>query len=130
MWSEIVGWMLRFGLDCELLRASGSRFLERTGMPLLREVVVVRGRGLVGTIVNPAGVRFSLMEDGGSNEKGKRGGGQSHTSKLSYETFQFSDPIPKLGDFVDVWIVTDRGIIDFVNAETGLMMTADERQRG
>ena len=51
------------------------------------------------------------------------------TSQFSHETLQFSDPVSKLGDFVNVWIITDRGIIDFVNAEAGLMVVADERQR-
>jgi len=91
--------MLGFRLDGELLRASADRFLERATVPLLREVVAVISRGLTDTIVNPARVGFS--------------------SKFSYETFQFCDPVSKLSDFVDVWIVTDRGIIDFVNAETG-----------
>ena len=62
------------------------------------------------------------------NREGEREG-WLRTSKLSHETLQFSDPVSKLGDFVDVWIITDRGIIDFVNAETGLMVVADERQR-
>ena len=68
------------------------------------------------------------MEDDQSGRGRKKG--QSHTSKFSYETLQFCNPVSKLGDFVDVWIVTDRGIIDFVNAETGLMVAAVyERQR-
>jgi hypothetical protein len=99
MRSEIVRWMLWFCLDGVLLRASASGFLERSGMPFLREVAVVRSRSLADTIVNPARVWFS--------------------SKFSYETLQFSNPVPKLGDFVDVWVVTDRGIIDLVDAETG-----------
>jgi len=99
MWGEIVGWMLRFSLYGELLRACASGFLERASMPFLREVAVVRSRSLTDTVVNPAGVWFS--------------------SKFSYEALQFSDPVSKLGDFVDVWIVTDRGIINLVNAETG-----------
>jgi len=65
MRSEIVGWMLRLGLDGELLRASASGFLERTSVPLLRKVVVVRSGSLADTIVNPAGMWFSLIEDGG-----------------------------------------------------------------
>jgi len=81
------------------LRASASGFLERASMPFLREVVVVRSRSLADTIVDPARMGFS--------------------SKFSYETLQFSYPVSKLGDFVDVWIVTDRGIINLVNAEPG-----------
>ena len=56
--------MLGFRLDGELLRASADRFLERATVPLLREVVAVISRGLTDTIVNPAGVGFSLREDG------------------------------------------------------------------
>ena len=74
MRSEIVGWMLRFGLDGELLRTSASGFLECSSMPLLRKVVVVRSGSLADTIVNPAGVWFPLMEDGG--QWGRGGGGQ------------------------------------------------------
>jgi hypothetical protein len=121
MRSEIVGRMLRFCLDGELLRASASGFLECSGMPFLREVAVFRSRSLADAIVDPARVWFPLME-GRVNEEGKGGGRMiSHTSKFSYETLQFSDPVPKFGDFVDVWVVTDRGIIDLVDAETGLM---------
>jgi len=47
---------------------------------------------------------------------------RSYTSKFSYETLQFCDPVSKFGDFVDVGIVTDGWVIDFINAETGLMM--------
>jgi hypothetical protein len=91
--------MVRFRLDGELLRASASRFLERAGVPLLREVVAVCNRSLTDTIVDPARMGFS--------------------SKFSYETLKFSDPVSKLCDFVDVWIVTNRWIINFVYAETG-----------
>ena len=129
MRGEIVGWMLRFRLDGELLRASASGFLERASMPFLREVAVVCSRGLADAIVNPAGVWFSLMGDGGSMRKGKGGEGWCYTSKFSYETLQFSYPVSKFGDFVDVWIVPDRGIINLVNAEPGLMRVADERQK-
>ena len=61
---EVIGWMLRFGLDGQLLRASGSRFLEGASVPFLREVIVVCRRGLVGAIVHPAGVWFSYGRDG------------------------------------------------------------------
>jgi hypothetical protein len=91
--------MLGFSLDGELLWASADRFLERAAVPLLRKVAAVVSRSLTDTIVNPSRVGFS--------------------SKFSYETFQFCDPVPKFGDFVNVWIVTNRGIINFVNAETG-----------
>lgn len=73
MWGEIIRWMLRFRLNGRLLRASTNRFLERAGMPLLREVTVVRSRGLADTVVNPARVWFPLKEDGVNKE---RGGGQ------------------------------------------------------
>jgi hypothetical protein len=99
VWTEIVSGMLGLCLDGELLRASASRFLERTGVPLLRKIVAVRSGGLGGTVVDPTRVGFS--------------------SKLSYETLQFSDSVPKLGDFVDVRIVTNRRIINFVHAEAG-----------
>jgi hypothetical protein len=91
--------MLGFRLDGELLGAGADRFLERATVPFIREVVAVAGRSLADATVNPARVGFS--------------------SKFSYETFQFCDPVSKLGDFVDVWIIANRGIIDFVNAETG-----------
>ena len=55
--------MLGFRLDGELLRASASGFLERAGVPFLREVVVVRGSSLADSIVNPARVGFSFMEE-------------------------------------------------------------------
>jgi len=61
--------MVRFRLDGELLRASASRFLKRAGMPFLREVVVVCGRGLADAIVNPTRVGFSLMEDDGVRQR-------------------------------------------------------------
>lgn len=70
---KIVGLVFGFGLDGELLRASASRFLERTGMPFLGEVVVVCSGGLADAIVNPAGVGFSLIEGGGQMG---RGGGE------------------------------------------------------
>ena len=75
MWAEIIGWMLRFCLDGELLRASASGFLERASMPFLREVAVVCGGSLADTIVNPARVWFSLVRDG-VNEEGEGGGGR------------------------------------------------------
>jgi len=55
--------MLWFRLDGKLLRSSASRFLERAGVPFLREVVVVGGRSLAGAIVDPARVGFSFVED-------------------------------------------------------------------
>lgn len=62
MRAEIVGWMLGFRLDGELLRASTNRLLERAAMPFIREVVAVVSGGLAGAIVDPARVGFSLME--------------------------------------------------------------------
>ena len=59
MWAEVVGRMLGFRLDGELLRASASRFLERAAVPFLREVVAVVGRSLADTVVNPSRVGFS-----------------------------------------------------------------------
>jgi hypothetical protein len=53
-------------------------------------------------------------------EEGKRRMNDRITSEFSYETLELSDPVPKLGYFVDVWIVSNRGIINFVYAETGL----------
>lgn len=85
-------------LDCKLLRAGASRFLERASVPFLRYIVAA-SRRVVSIVVDPAGVGFS--------------------SKFSYETLQFCDPVSKLGDFVDVRIVTDGWVIDFINAETG-----------
>lgn len=59
MGGKIVGRVLRFGLDGELLRTSASRFLERAGVPFVGQVVVVRSRSLTDTVVDPAGVGFS-----------------------------------------------------------------------
>ena len=69
MWAQVVRRMLGLGLDGELLRSSASRFLERAGMPLLREVAVVRSRGLADTVVNPARVWFPLKENGVNKER-------------------------------------------------------------
>ena len=63
MWGEVVRWMVRFRHDGELLRANTNGFLERTGVPFLREVIVVRGSSLADSIVNPARVGFSFMEE-------------------------------------------------------------------
>ena len=52
-----------------------------------------------------------------------------YTSKFPYEALEFSDPVPKLGDFVNVWIVPNRGIVNFVHTETGLVIMTDECQR-
>jgi len=73
-WGEIVGWMIRFRLDGELLRASASGLLERAGVPFLREVVVVCGNCLADSIVNPARVGFSFMEDRVRQEEEEREG--------------------------------------------------------
>ena len=59
MWGEIVGWMVH---DGELLRASTSRFLERAGVPFLREVVVY-GSSRADSVVNPARVGISFVEE-------------------------------------------------------------------
>jgi len=64
--------MVGFRLDGELLRASASRFLERARVPFLREVVAVGSRGLADAIVDPAGVGFSLMQDGGVRRQRER----------------------------------------------------------
>jgi len=64
------------------------------------------------------------MEDALDRDE-ERGMKRSYTSKFSYETLQFCDPVSKLSDFIDVGIVTDGGVIDLINTETGLMM--DER---
>jgi hypothetical protein len=50
-------------------------------------------------------------------------------SKLSYETLQFSDPVSKLGDFVDVWIVPNRRIVNFVYTETSQAKLDTSRTR-
>ena len=114
-------------LDCKLLRAGASRFLERASVPFLGYIVAA-SRRVVGIVVNPAGVGFSLMEDALDRDE-KRRMNRSYTSKLSYETLKFGDPVSKLGDFVDVRIVTDGRVVDFINAETGLMMDkTDEYQ--
>ena len=65
--------MLGFRLDGKL-GASASRFLERAGVPFLREVVAVRSRSLTDTIVDPTRVGFSLMEGGvRQGREGKKG---------------------------------------------------------
>ena len=43
-----------------------------------------------------------------------------YTSEFSHETLEFSDPVPKLGNFVNVWIVSNGGIVHFVDTETSL----------
>ena len=122
MWAEMIECVLGLRLDSALLRVIINRFLGRAAVPFLREVATVVSRGLADPIAEPVRVGFSLIED----IYGGRGWGERwpRTSKFSHETFQFHDPIPKSGDFVDFWIFTDPGIINFVNAETGLMVIA------
>jgi hypothetical protein len=51
------------------------------------------------------------------------------SSKFSYETLQFCDPVPKLSDFIHVGIVTDGGVIDLINTETGQAQLDTPRAR-
>jgi len=61
MRTEVIrGMLLR--LDCKLLRAGASRFLERASVPFLRYIVAA-SRRVVSIVVDPARVGFSLMED-------------------------------------------------------------------
>ena len=121
--------MFGFRLDGELLQASANRLLERAGIPLLREVVAVGRRSLAGTIVSPARVRFSCMEDDGQARKGSGGriipylevlGSDSPIQRSRFEAW----------DFVDVWIAPGRRIVRFVNAESGLMLWMNVRSDG
>jgi hypothetical protein len=96
-------------------------------MPFFREIVAARGRGLVCTVVDPARVGFSLIICMSAEDKA-RAIEDIPRSSLTRQTLKFSDPVSKFSDFVNVWIVPYCGIIDFVDAEAGLMMPTDENQ--